>query len=69
MNQVLTPEERAALWEGLREAENRPGSLHGDLSEEIRSGSQDFPERCRITRFKRISNWLMALAEARWRYQ
>ena len=27
MSQVLTPEEMAALFEGLREAEDGPGSL------------------------------------------
>ena len=28
MSQVLTPEEMAALFEGLREAEDGPGSLY-----------------------------------------
>ena len=31
MSQVVTPEEMAALLEGLREAEGGPGSLHRDL--------------------------------------
>jgi hypothetical protein len=34
MSQVLTPEEMAALFEGLREAEDGPGSLHHDVPEE-----------------------------------
>jgi hypothetical protein len=34
MNQVLTPEEMAALFEGLREADGGPGSIYRDLSEE-----------------------------------
>jgi hypothetical protein len=34
MSQLVTPEEIAALFEGLREAEGEPGSLHRDLPEE-----------------------------------
>jgi len=66
MSQVLTPEEMAALFEGLREAEDGPGSLHHDLPEEIMSRGQVFPEGSRITRCHNLSNWLMALTDLRW---
>jgi hypothetical protein len=66
MSQVLTPEEMAALLEGLREAEGGPGSQHRDLPEEIMSRGQGFPERGRITSFQNLSNWLMVLADLRW---
>jgi len=66
MSQVVTPEEMAALLEGLREAEGGPGSLHRDLPEEIISRGRVFPERGRITSFQNLSIWLMALADFRW---
>ena len=44
MSQVLTPEEMAALLEGLRETEDEPDSRHRDLPEEIRSRGRVFPE-------------------------
>ena len=66
MSQVVTPEEMAALFEGLREAEDGPGSLHQDLPEEIMSRGRGFPERGRITSFPNLSNWLMVLADLRW---
>ena len=66
MSQVLTPEEMAALLEGLREAEDGPGSLHRDLPEESRSRGRGFPERGRIISFQNLSNWLMVLADLRW---
>ena len=66
MSQVLTPEEMAALLEGLREAEGGPGSLHRDLPEEIMSRARGFPEPGRITGFQNLSNWLMVLADLRW---
>ena len=66
MSQVVTPEEMAALLEGLREAEDGPGSLHRDLPEEIMARGRVFPERGRITSFQNLSNWLMVLADLRW---
>jgi hypothetical protein len=66
MIQVVTPEEMAALLEGLREAEGGPGSLHGDAPEEIMARDQVFPERGRITSLQNFSDWLMALADLRW---
>jgi hypothetical protein len=66
MSQVLTPEEMAALFEGLRETEDGPGSLHRDLPEEIMSRGRVFPEGGRITGCHNLSNWLMALADLRW---
>ena len=66
MSQVLTPEEVAALFEGLREAEGGPGSLPHHPPKEIMSRGRVFPERGRITSFQNLSNWLMVLADLRW---
>jgi hypothetical protein len=66
MSQVLTPEEMAALLEGLREAEGGPGSLPHHAPEEILSRGRVFPERCRNTSFQNLSNWLTALTDLRW---
>jgi hypothetical protein len=66
MSEVLSPEELAALFEGLREAEGGPGFLLGDLPEEIRPINRVFSERCRNTSFQNLSNWLMGLADLRW---
>ena len=63
MSQVLTPEEMAALFEGLREAEGGPGSLHHHAPEEIMSRGRGFPEPNRIAPSQNFSNWLMALAD------
>ena len=52
MSQVLTPEEMAALFEGLREAEDGPGSLYYHAPQEIRSRGRVFPERGRIIGFQ-----------------
>jgi hypothetical protein len=66
MTQVVTPEEMAALLEGLREADGGPGSLYCDAPKEIMSRERVFPERGRITSFQNFSDWLMALADLRW---
>jgi len=66
MSQVVTPEEMAALLEGLREAEGGPGSLPRHPPKEIMSGGRVSPERGRITSFQNLSNWLMVLADLRW---
>jgi len=66
MSQVLTPEELAALFEGLRETEDGPGSLHHDLPEEIMSRGGVFPEGGGIAGCHNLSNWLMALTDLRW---
>ena len=66
MSQVVTPEEMAALLEGLREPEGGPGSLHRDLPEEIVSRGRIFPEPCRTNSFQNLSDWLMVLADLRW---
>jgi hypothetical protein len=66
MSQVLTPEEMAALLEGLKEAEGGPGSLHHPAPEEIRSRGRVFPERGRNTSFQNLSNWLTALTDLGW---
>jgi hypothetical protein len=66
MSQVLTPEEMVALFEGLREAEDGPGSRHRDLPEEIISEGRIFPDSPQITGGHHAANWLMALADWRW---
>jgi hypothetical protein len=66
MNQVLTPEELAALFEGLREPESGPGFLPRDLPQEIRSRGRGVTAPRRITRCQHLSNWLMVLADLRW---
>jgi hypothetical protein len=66
MSQIVTPEEMAALFEELREAEGRPVSLHRDVPEEIMSRDRVFPAPNRITHCQNLSNWLMALADLRW---
>jgi hypothetical protein len=66
MSQVVSPEEMAALLQGLREAERGSGSLYRDAPKEIMSRGQVFPECGRITSFQKFSNWLMARADLRW---
>jgi hypothetical protein len=66
MGQVLTPEEMAALLEGLKEAgagedfELRPSPT------KIRTRGQGCPEHRQISRFQNLSNWLMAMTEIQW---
>jgi hypothetical protein len=66
MSQVLTPEEISALFEGLREAEDGPGSLFCPASQETTSRDRVFSEPGRINSFQNLSNWLMDLADIRW---
>jgi hypothetical protein len=66
MSQVLTPEEMAALMEGLQETEDEPGFSRCDLCGEIRSGGRVFPEDDGMSGGHNLSNWLMALADLRW---
>ena len=66
MVQVVTPEEMAALLEGLREAENGLGSLPRDAPEEIMAQDQVFSESGRLTVMQNFSLWLMALADLQW---
>ncbi len=69
MGQIVTPEEMAALFEELREAEDGPGFLHPNAPEEIMSGAGIFPEPNHITpgpNGPNFSNWLMAWADLRW---
>ncbi len=66
MGQVLTPEEMAALLEGLREAgaghdfELRPSPTR------IMTRGQGCLEHRQISRFQNLSNWLMAMTEIQW---
>ena len=66
MSQVLTPEEMAALFEGLREAEDGPGSLYYHAPQETTSRGRVFSEPGRIDSFQNLSTWLMVLADLRW---
>ena len=66
MSEVVSPEEMAALLQGLREAEGGPGSLSRDAPEELTSSDRVFPECGRIASFEDFSGWLMALADLRW---
>jgi len=66
MSQVLTPEEMAALFEGLREAEDGPGSLYYHPPKETTAKGRGFPEPGRINSSHNLSTWLMVLADLRW---
>jgi len=66
MSQVVTPEEIAALFEGLREAEDGAGSLYYHVPQETTSRGQVFSEPGRIDSFQNLSTWLMVLADLRW---
>jgi hypothetical protein len=69
MSQVLTPEEMAALFEELREAEDGPGShYYHDYHASRKNPSNDrlFSESGRIHSFQNLSAWLMELADLRW---
>ena len=66
MSQVLTPEEMAALFEGLREAEDGPRSLYYHAPPETTPRARAFSEPGRIDRFQNLSTWLMVLADLRW---
>jgi hypothetical protein len=66
MSQVLTPEEMAALFEGLREAEDGPRSLSYHAPQETTPGDRVFSEPGRIDSFQNLSTWMMVLADLRW---
>ena len=66
MSQVLTPEEMAALLEGLRETEDESGSHHSGLPKGIRPRGRVFPEVDQISGCHNLSNWLMVMADLRW---
>lgn len=66
MSQVVTPEEMAALFEGLREAEDGPGSPYCQAPQETTPRPRVFSELGRIHSFQNLSTWLMELADLRW---
>lgn len=66
MSQVLTPEEIAALFEGLREAEDGPGSPYCHAPQETTPRGRFFSKPGRIDSFQNLSIWLMVLADLRW---
>lgn len=66
MSQVLTPEEMAALFEGLRETEDGPGSLYCHEPQETTSRARVSSKPCRGKSSRNLSAWLMVLADLRW---
>jgi hypothetical protein len=66
MSQIVTPEEMAALFEELGEAEGGRAFLPCSPPARLRSRGRAFPEPNRITPCQNLSNWLMALADLRW---
>jgi hypothetical protein len=66
MGQVLTPEEMAALLEGLREMGDDQDSELRSSPTRIMARGQGFPEHRQISRFQNLSNWLMAMTEIPW---
>ena len=66
MSQVVTPEEMAALFEGLREAEAGPGCLYCHAPQGTTPSDRVFSEPGRMNNFQNLSTWLMVLADLRW---
>jgi hypothetical protein len=66
MSQVLTPEEVAALFEGLRESEGGPGPPYYHARLETTPRGRVFSESAPIFSFPTISAWMMILADLRW---
>ena len=66
MNQVLTPEEMAALFEGLREAEDGADSPYCHAPQETTHRGRVCTKPGRINSFQNLSSWLMVLADLRW---
>jgi hypothetical protein len=66
MSQVLTPEEMAALIEGLREAEDGSGSSDYHAPQKTAPKRRVFSEPDPIFSFPTISAWMMILADLRW---
>jgi hypothetical protein len=63
MNQVLTPEETAALFEGLKEAEDGPGTPYCHATQETPSRNRIFSELGRSKGWQELSTWLMILGD------
>jgi hypothetical protein len=66
MSQVLTPEEVAALFEGLRGFESGPDPPHYHAPRETTPRGRVFSEPNPIFSFPTISAWMMVLADLRW---
>jgi hypothetical protein len=66
MSQVLTPEEIAALFEGMRQAEGGAEVRASDSTQEIGSLGPGFPEGPQIARFQSSSKWLPAISALPW---
>jgi hypothetical protein len=63
MGQVLTPEEIAALLEGLREVEGGHDSELRPSPAKTMTRGQGGPEHPQIGLFQNLSNWLIAMTE------
>jgi hypothetical protein len=66
MSQVLTPEEVAALFEGLGESEGGPGSPYYHAPRETTPRGRVLSEPAPIFSFPTLSAWMMILADLRW---
>jgi hypothetical protein len=66
MGQVLTPEEMAALLEGLREAGGGQDPELQPSPSRVIARSQGCPEHRQNSRFQNLSNWLRARTEIQW---
>jgi len=62
MSPVVTPEEMAALLEGLREAEDGLDSECRMCPKEVSPRGRGFLEGRHLASFRKLSAWLMALA-------
>jgi hypothetical protein len=66
MRDVVSPEELAALLQGLRDTAGGAGPGSGDPPEAMASREPIFPEREPLAGLHNFSTWLMALADLRW---
>jgi hypothetical protein len=66
MSQVITPEEMAALFEGLRETGSRPDSRHGGVPQDLRSSGRVLLANRGITGCHNLADWLLSLVDLHW---
>jgi len=66
MSQVLTPEEMAALFEGLREVEDEACSPYAHAPRETTPRDRVSSNPDPFFSFPTISAWVMTLADLRW---
>jgi hypothetical protein len=66
MRQVVTPEEMAALLDGLREVGEKTGFPRRHAPEKVMSNIQAFSARDRIMPRRDFANGLMTPVDIRW---